>query len=239
MELVADLHGDTPLVSTTHSRRWGFIKTFDVADLLDNESKVKLLIDPQSIYTLKHASAMGRQFDREILDALNGNASQGKSPGTTVALPTAQKFNATGGSSEIVLADLINAKKILDRSEVDPMFPRTCVLDAGGFSQLLKIAEIQNADFNTIRALAAGEVTSFLGFTFVPTELIDGANTASAKGLFFAQPAVRLGMAASPTSAVDPRPDKRRAMQVYTWGSWGAVRVEDEMVVEITYDATA
>lgn len=237
-EIVADLHGDTPLTSTPHSRRWGFVKTYDVADLLDNESQVKLLIDPMSRYTMKHAAAMGRSMDTEILRALGGNAAQGKDGGTIVALPAAQQFNATGGSSEITLNDLIEAKRRLDRAEVDEMFPRTCVLDAGGFSQLLRIAQIQNADFNTVRALTEGRVNSFMGFDFVRTELITGANTSAAKGIFFAMPAVTMGVGAAPSSAVDMRPDKRRSQQVYTWGNWGAVRVEDEMVVEITYDAT-
>jgi hypothetical protein len=29
------------------------------------------------------------------------------------------------------------------------------------------------------------------------------------------------------------RPDKRNAVQIYTSGSWGALRVEDKMVVSV------
>ena len=48
---VTERHGDTPLNETEHSRRWGFIRDFDVADLIDKQDKVKILADPEGAYT--------------------------------------------------------------------------------------------------------------------------------------------------------------------------------------------
>lgn len=237
-EIVADLHGDTPLISTPHSRRWGFVKTYDVADLLDNESKVKLLIDPLSRYTMKHASAMGRAMDTEILRALEQSAAQGKNGETAVALPANQKFTAAGTSDVITVDDLIKAQEILNEQEAGMEMGATCVLDAAGFRQLLQINEIRSSDFNTVKALSSGRLDGFMGFNFVRTQLIPGSGTSAGKAYFYTPMAVTMGIGAMPSSAVDPRPDKRRSQQVYTWGNWGAVRVEDELVVEMTYDAT-
>ena len=57
---VTERHGDTPLNNTEHSRRWLFIRDFDVADLIDKQDKVKLLIEPEGRYTKRHAGAKGR-----------------------------------------------------------------------------------------------------------------------------------------------------------------------------------
>lgn len=236
--IVADLHGDTPLNSTPHSRRWGFVKTYDVADLLDNESKVKLLIDPMSRYTQKHGSAMGRAIDTEVLRALENAAAQGKNAETSVALPAAQKFTAAGTSDVITVDDLIKAQEILNEQEAGMEMGATCVLDAAGFRQLLQINEIRSSDFNTVKALSSGRLDGFMGFNFVRTQLIPGSGTAAGKAYFYTPMAVTLGVGAMPSSSVDKRPDKRNSQQVYTWGNWGAVRVEDELVVEMTYDAT-
>lgn len=239
-EIVADLHGDTPLVNTPHSRRWGFIKTYDVADLLDKESQVKLLIDPMSRYTMRHSGAMGREFDKEILRALGGSVAQGKNGETQVALPSAQKFTASGTSDVITVNDLIRAQEILNQNETDDMgmMPRFCVMSAAGFRQLLQINEIRSSDFNVVKALSTGRVDNFMGFTFIRTELIPDAQTSASKAYFYDMMAIKLGIGANPTSAVDMRPDKRRAQQVYTWGAWGAFRTEDVRVVEMTFDGT-
>lgn len=227
---VTELHGDTPLNNTPHSRRWGFIVDYDVADLIDNVSKIRLLIDPQSAYVMRHAGTMGRGQDDSIIAALGGVAIEGKSKGTQVALPAAQKI--ASGSTGMTIQKLNEAKERLDASEVDEFWPRFIVIGSRQLRELLEDDKVTSNDFNTVKALVRGELNEFLGFTFIRSERLL-LSSADRLCYAYAQPAVTLALADEPQSAVDPRPDKRRAMQVYTWGSWGAVRVEDEMVVEI------
>ena len=228
---VTTLHGDTPLNNTPHTRRWGFISDFDIADLIDKQSKVKLLIEPQGLYTIRHAGTMGRGLDDAIIAALNGNAAEGKSGTTLVALPAAQKIAA--GAAGLTVSKLREAKKKLDQAEVDPMFMRFIVTSAEQIEDLLASVEVTSSDFNTVKALVQGDVNTFMGFNFLPSERLPTDGSSDRLVYCYAQPAITLGMAQEPVSIAAPRADKRHSMQVYTYGSWGAVRMEDKMVVEI------
>ncbi len=231
--LVTNLHGDTPLNNTPHSRRWGFVADYDVADLIDKQSRVKLLIDPDSKYTMRHAGTMGRSIDDAIIVALNGSAAEGKQGTTLVALPAAQKI--ASGSTGMTVAKLIQAKEKLDAAEVDEFIPRFFAIASKQLRDLLEDDKLTSNDFNTVKALVRGEINEFLGFTFVRTErLIKVSNDRLCYA--WAMDGMELGINDEPQSIAAPRPDKRMAQQIYTFGSWGAVRLEDEMVVEIGAD---
>lgn len=227
---VLELHGDTPLNNTPHARRWGFMVDYDVADLIDKQSRVKLLITPDSIYVRRHAGTMGRSVDDEVLRALENSAATGKTGTTLVALPAAQKI--ASGSVGLTVSKLIQAKEKLDASEVDDFIPRFFTVSALQLRNLLEDDKVTSSDFNTVKALVRGEINEYLGFTFVHTERMTKSGS-DRLCYAYAMDAISLGIAAEPRSVASPRPDKRMAQQIYTYGTWGAVRVEDKMVVEI------
>jgi len=229
-----DRHGDTPLDNTPHSRRWGFIRDYDVADLIDRQDRIRLLIDPQSSYTIKHAGTMGRTMDDEIIRAMRGAAATGRDGAGSQSLPADQKI-AHGGTG-MTLTKLITAKEKLDAAEIDPMLPRYMAVNSRAISQLLEDEKLTSADYNTVRALQRGTLDEFMGFTFVRLERLPNDGSGNTFGLAYASLGTVLGIAARPSPIAAPRPDKRMAQQLYTWGSWGGVRVEDEMVVEVAYD---
>ena len=233
---INERHGDTPLNNTPHTRRWAFMKDFDVADLIDRNDKVKALIDPQSIYTVRHAGVMGRTVDDEIINAALGTAKEGKNGDTDVALPASQKI--ADGSTNLTVAKLIEAKEKFDAAEVDEFIPRFMIVNSAGISSLLGDTSVTSADFNTVKALVRGEINEFMGFTFIRSERLPVASNIRS-GIAMAQQGILLGFASQPQSTANERPDKRNAQQIYTWGSWGSVRVEDEMVVQVDYDETA
>lgn len=43
-------NGDTPLMETPHARRQVTLKDFEYADLIDDQDKIRMLIDPTSTY---------------------------------------------------------------------------------------------------------------------------------------------------------------------------------------------
>lgn len=231
---VTERHGDTPLNSTPHSRRWGFIRDFDVADLIDKQDRVKLLINPDSIYTMRHGGTMGRSFDDEIIRALGAAAASGHSGTTPVSFPTSTQEIAHG-STGMTVQKLLQAKEILDSNEIDEFMTRFAVVGSRQLRELLEDDKISSNDFNTVKALVRGEIDEYLGFKFIRSERLIVASSIR-ECYVYAQPAVRMGVAQSPSSVVADRPDKRHAKQIYTYGSWGAVRVEDEMVVRILSD---
>lgn len=233
---VSNLHGDTPLNNTPHTRRWGFMADKDVADLIDKQSKVRLLIDPESRYTRRHASTMGRSIDDTLIDALGGSAAEGHSGTSTQALPSGQKV--AHGSTGMTVAKILEAKRLLDAAEVDEFIPRFFVCGSQQMEDLLNDDKVTSADFNTVKALVRGELDAYLGFRFIRSERLPVGNIAAniRQCYAYAMDGVTLGIAQEPTSIAAQRPDKRHAMQIYTYGTWGAVRVEDEMVVEVAAD---
>lgn len=228
---VTSLHGDTPLNSTPHSRRIGYIKDYDVADLIDRTSQVKKLIELNSPYTMRHAGAMGRAIDLEVISALGGSAAEGKNGATLVALPAEQKIAvaATG----LTVAKLISARELLDAAEVDDFLTRYLVCSSKQISDLLEDPEVTSSDYNTVKALVKGEVDEYMRFKFIRSEQlsVDGSGDRLCYG--YVQGAVRMAFPRMPSTVANTRPDKRNATQIYTDGSWGAVRAEDVMVTEI------
>ena len=222
-------HGDTPLNNTPHTRRWGFIADYDVADLIDRQDRVKLLIDPDSAYTLRHAGVMGRTMDTTIIAALEGSSTEGKNATTTTALPSAQKI--ASGSVGLTVAKLIQAKEILDAAEVDDFYERTFVCAAAQVSDLLEDDKVTSKDYNTVQALVAGKIDEFMGFKFVRSQRL--TDSSGRLCYAFVQPAITFGIAVEPNSVANDRPDKKNAKQIYTSGSWGALRSEDAMVVQV------
>lgn len=230
---ITQLHGDTPLNNTPHTRRWLFVEDFDVADLIDKQSRVKLLIDPDSVYTLRHAGTMGRGIDDSVIAALEGSAAEGKTGTTITALPAAQKI--ASGSTGMTVSKFIQVKEKLDAAEVDEFIPRFFALSAKQLRDMLEDEKVTSADYNSVKALVKGELDTFMGFDIIRTERL--TKTGNDRQCFgWAMNGLTLGINQNPTSIASPRPDKRMAQQIYTYGSWGAVRVEDVMVVQVDAD---
>ena len=234
-------HGDTPVGNTEHSRRWIFPGDYEVpADLIDNADKLKLLIDPQSGYTIRHAGVMARGIDDAVVAALGGSAAEGKygpnAQASLIALPSAQKI--AHGSTGLTIAKLIAAQEQFDEDSVDDFWTRYFVATPKQRSNLLEDDKLTSNDYNTVKALVRGEIDSFMGFQFkwVPSARLPTI-ASNIRGCYaYVQPAIRFGMAQPPTTSADKRPDKRNSTQIYTWGSWGAVRIEDKLVIEVACD---
>ena len=224
-------HSDTPRVDTPHSRRKVTMDDYDWADLIDQEDKVRMLINPSSEYAQAGAWAMGRAMDDAIIDAASGNAFGGVSGGTTVALPSGQKI--VHGSAGLSVTKLIEAKEILDANSVDPEEPRFCVVTSKQLSDLLAITQITSADFNSVKALVQGDIDTFLGFNFIRTERLDTNSSSNRLVLAFAQSGIGLAVGQDIQTRISERADKNYATQVFLSMTIGATRIEDEKVVEI------
>ena len=223
-------HSDTPRMDTPHSRRKVTMDDYDWADLIDNEDKVRMLISPSSEYAMAGAWAMGRAMDDAVIAAASGTAYSGAAGGTSVALASAQKI--VHGSAGLTLAKLLEAKEILDSSDVDPDEPRFMIVTAKQLQNVLGVEQITSADYSSVKALVQGEIDTFLGFNFIRTERLvtDGTNRLA---LAFTQNALGLALGQDITTKISERADKNYATQVFLSMSIGATRVEDEKVVEI------
>ena len=221
-------HSDTPQIDTPHARRRVSLVDYEFADLIDEQDKVRLLIDPTSSYAQAAAFAMGRAMDDEIISAALGTAFTGETGSTS----TANANTIAHGSTGLTIAKLRSAKETLDLNSVDPSIPRNIIVGPKQITDLLGTTEVTSSDFNTVKALANGEINQFLGFNFIVSNRLslDGTTRSC---IAYAQDGIALGVGKDVTARIDERADKGYATQVYYCASFGATRMEEDKVVEV------
>ena len=234
-QLRTSRHGDTPQIDTPHSRRRLSLSDYEWADLVDDTDKVRMLVDPTSSYAKAAAAAMNRSLDDVIIDALNASAQTGVSGATGVPLPSTQKFATSNQSDGLTVAKLLAAKKNLDLNDVDPSLKRFIVCSPQQIADLLAITSVTSSDFNTVKALAQGDVSSFLGFEFIVSNRLklDATNTDDRLIFAYTEDAIKLGIGSDIKANITERADKSYSTQVYYAMSLGAVRMEEKKVFQI------
>jgi Phage capsid protein len=256
-------HSDTPLISTPQDKRWIYPNDYDWADLIDNEDKLRMLIDPTGPYSMAGAWAMGRAIDDEIISGVLNANNTGENGTTSTGTLYAYNSNsqsvaaATGAASTtgLNIAKLRAAKRILLSADLDidndQLF---CVITAKQHDDLLNEAQAVSLDYNNQPVLVQGKITSFMGFNFIHSERIPGGanfntainpaiTSADSDGSYvtgsrwmvpvFAKSGVALGMWNDIQTSVDKRADKRNSYQVYVTGTFGATRLEEKRCVLI------
>lgn len=234
-------HADTPQMDTPHARRRVSLVDYDWADLIDNEDRVRMLIDPTSPYVTAASNEMGRAIDSAIIEAATGTAYTGVSGSTSTVFDTSMTVDVQVGitpaaDTGLNIGKLRAAKENLDSNEVDPDQERYCVLNAKQLSNLLAETEITSSDYNTVKALVQGQVNEFLGFKFLRTELIESDASSDHKVLYFAKSGIKLAIGANPMARISERSDKNHATQVFYSMCIGATRMEEVQVGYIECD---
>ena len=224
-------NADTPIMETPHARRMVSLKDFEYADLVDDQDKIRMLIDPTSTYARAAAAAMGRAMDDEIIAAFNASALTGKTGATSTALPSSQQI--AHGSAGLTIAKLVEAKQKLDEQSVDPSIRRYIACSPKQISDLLNNTTVTSADFNTVRALATGTISEFVGFTFIVTNRLQVDGSSNRLVYAWAQDGIKMAIGKEPTARIEERADKSYSTQVYYCSSFAATRMEEDKVVEI------
>ena len=230
-------HGDTPLISTPADARWVFPVDYEWADLIVDQDKLRMLIDPTSSYAMNGAYALGRAMDDEIISAFFGTAKTGENGSTNTVFGASQDVAvATGavGATGLNISKLREAKKILMANEVDvdtdPLF---CIITAEQHDDLLNEAQAISLDYNTRPVLVDGKMTAFMGFNFIHTERLPVDGSSYRRVPAFAKSGMHMGMFNDISTMISERADKGYSTQVYVKGTFGATRTEEGKVVEI------
>lgn len=256
-------HSDTPLISTPQDKRWVYPNDYDWADLIDNQDRLRMLIDPAGPYTQAGVMAMGRAMDDEIIAGFFGANNTGENGTTSTGALYAYNSNsqsvaATTGAAAATglnIAKLRAAKRKLLEAEVDvdndPLF---AIISAKQHDDLLNEAQAVSLDYNNRPVLVDGKISSFMGFNFIHSERIPGAanfnttinplvTSSDADGSYvantrwmvpvFAKSGLALGLWNDIQASVDRRADKRNSYQVYVTGTFGAARLEEKRCVII------
>ncbi len=259
-EDIEDRHGDTPLISTPHSRRRGTMVDWNWGDLVDEMDEIKLLIDPESTYVQNAIAAANRRIDTHVISALGGISAAGQSGGTAInnydadecrlvrsdgIVETAGADFTAATATALTIAKCLTCKQLLDEGDIDPERQRYFVTNPFNINQMLNTTQVSSSDYNTVKALAQGQLDTFMAFKFIMLQNFQDAikghlieNTTEAAGeaiecYAYAQNAITLGVGKDIRTDVSVRKDKKMSVQVYVRHSFGAVRVEGPAVVEI------
>jgi len=238
-------HSDTPRMDTPHARRRVALEDFDWADLVDNEDKVRTLIDPSSSYAMNAAKAMGRAQDEVIVTAALGTSFTGETGATAVTFPSGQLV--VNGGTNLTLAKLLSAKYLMDTADVDPE-SRYIAVTSNQIKDLLNVVEIKSRDYNDVKALVQGQLNTFLGFNFIK---LDGLRVDGTRILPTTVPGgtirqcvawqkdnLLIGIGNDKIARITERGDKNYATQVFYSMSIGATRMQEVAVVEIDCQET-
>jgi len=238
-------HSDTPLISTPSDKRWVFPTDYDWADLIDNQDRLRMLIDPQSPYVMNGVEAMRRAQDDIILQAFFATSMTGENGSTSTIWDTGQNVaNTVGGAGATGLnvAKLRAGVKLLMAAgvdmESDPLF---MAINAADHDNLLNEAQAISLDYNTTPVLVNGRITAFMGINFIHVEYgnstYDAAATLKPSTTryvpLWAKSGMKLGIWNDVTTKVDQRADKRYSWQVYITATYGATRLQENKVVQV------
>ncbi len=223
----------TPVTDYDFSRRTAFAKTFDVGELIEHEDQIQAKVSISGGLVKEMGMSMARAQDDEIIRAFGSDAVDGD--GSTVAFPTEQKIDESGNSITFDMITAVQEKFLLNdiQGEVNKYF----VISPAQVRKLLQMTEQTSADFvsrEALQRLSQGLIVpNWMGFTWIcSTRLLEaGGNRAC---YAFTDRAIGLAMNRDITTFMQQDPSRSYAYSLYSQATYGATRVEDEHIVELT-----
>lgn len=223
-------HGDTPINDQDHSTRYVDLFDWEDGDMLDDEDKIRMLVDPQSDYVKAMVAALNRAKDDVIISAALGNS---RSSAGNVALSSGQKI-ANGGTG-LTKAKIITARKLFRANEADDLAGEELYFayTDDELEDVLSDTTLTSADFMAVKALQEGNInTKWCGFNWIPTQRVP--ESGGVRSCFaWAKSGITLGIGKDITRKIGEDPGKGFNVRIYAKMSLGAVRVEEEKVVQV------
>lgn len=237
-------HSATPINEADFDKRWVYPDIFEKVTHFAqwDEKFLGRIALPGSAVMSEHLKSFLRQFDDTVIAAALGNVKTGKLGTTDVALPAEQKI--VHGSTGMTLAKLLATLDILDGADNldDEGMQRVFVWTVKQRSELLNTTEVKSADYNTVKALAEGKISSFMGFEFKLVKRLPRVNIAEdpeydppiwIRTCVAFQKGAMQATRHMKTTSMTVRDDLRNSLQIYDTGLIGAARLHDEGVVSI------
>lgn len=207
------------------------LQDWNAAEYSDIFSQAKVNFDERSELSQVVGAAIGRRQDQLILDALAAASSTG-----TVA-------NSIGGSNtNMNISKLREAAKILNAKNV-PSDGRHIIIHANSLASMLEQTSVTSSDFNSVKALVQGEISTFMGFQFhILGDRTEGGlpiDGSSDRTLYaFHSQAIGYAEGIAPKTEINYIPEKTSWL-VNALFSAGSVAIDSEGIVKITARDTA
>lgn len=224
-------HADTPINDQPHSTRFVDLFDWEDGDMIDDQDKIRMLIDPQSDYVKAMVNSLNRAKDDVIISAFGGNS---RSSTGNIILPSEQKVVV--GSTGLTKAKMILARKRFRANEADEENGEELYMaySSDALGDLLADTTLTNTEVNAVLSLQAGTIkdATLMGFRMIPSERLPKVSTT--RYLYaWAKTGVTLGVGENIMTRIGEDPGKGFNVRIYAKMSLGSVRVEEEKVVEI------
>jgi hypothetical protein len=247
-------HGDTPRVDSNHQRRAVYLNDYEWADLIDQQDKLKLLIDPTSSYLRNAQMAFNRSKDDEIIAAATGTAyadtGGGSGAVSAVTFPTSTTTNVvpvnyiptapagSGANTGMTLGKWLRAKSILTTAEPPQGSKFFIVVSQQQIDDMLNnVTQVSSADYANVKALVDGTIDRFAGLEVIRTERTTRNTSTDIDTCFaYVEEGLLLSVGEDMVTRVSERDDKSYAIQPYARMSIGATRMQEPEVVSIACD---
>jgi hypothetical protein len=242
----------SPQANTPFDRRMVTLVPYHVGDFIDKFEKVQTIVDPSSMIVQNFVRALGREADRTIYQAMFGTSYSGKEGTTANTYPTT--LSSAGGpvigvdfgtaNSTLTVAKLIEASRAAAALHWDVDEQMHLIYNAAGRADLLGTTQVTSSDFNSVKALVAGQITGFMGFEFHLWEgyVLDGTNVMRGTGggseVVDMFPVFTKGSVVYATGLEVETEVTRRADRSFHWYAYarmmcGATRLEENRILKI------
>ena len=228
-------------------RRVGFFTPYHDGKWLDDVDQAKSLSDASSGVMQTMQAGHNRHRDREIVRGLLGSAREGRTGENVVPFDTTKyrvardshayyqlkMTTAPTGNAGLTVSKLIEARTKLKAAAVgEDLGDFTWVCSSLDIGQLLRDETLGSAEYNTVKALVAGEVSSFMGFTFVEYEDLPTVGGVRSNIAFRRKALMYRGKPLT-KSRISERADRSYNWYAYYKGMHGSARRYDEAVIEV------
>lgn len=223
----------------THTRPWVFPRHFDKAIFFDTIDQMRMNANPQSEYVSTLVAAIQRKKDDEAIRAFFADRLVGENGTTTDSFDGTNRavgVSVGGTTSGLNVEKLQNAIQIIEEQDVDLDVEQLyCVISPKQKRNLMNEIEVTSGDFFKGQVMSTRNVSGFLSINFIVSNRlsIDGSSYRrvplfTKKGMSFCT------WGGGMKTDVSERKDKRGLpWQAYVEGHFGAVRRDNDRVIEI------
>ncbi len=232
-------HADTVILDPAHTRRMVVPSDYVWNALVDQQDKIRLLIDPNSEYAIAAANALRRAQDDVYIAAFAADAAAGESGGTAVTFASENAGDADPSAAAVKTTDVLAAKKALDNQDV-PMDERYACVHPAVITQLLANTTaplVSSSDYNTVKALVQGEINTWCGFTWITSTRVPVAASTDVYTFYWHKETMGAAIAKEIMARLSERPDKDYAVQSYACMTIGATRIQGAGLYRMRIDS--
>lgn len=222
-----------------YERRLAIATPFNDHELIESHDPSLMLSDPKSNLTQSLGFSMGRSMDSRILSAAVGDAivvtrTSSEPTHTATALPAGQTVGDGTGPMTFDLITEIMEK--FNLSDVDESIAKYAFIGPRQVRELLNLVEVTSSDYVNREQLqqmsAVGVAPGFFGWTWIMSNQLPSPATGEKSCVFMCKDAVGWHLPQDVWAMCERDPARQYAWRPYSEYTGGAVRIQDEQVVE-------